>query len=307
MLAGNLLFVPSRAERVETVCCGSTSGLTLLLPPTIRYPHIPPDILHIGPFRIRWYAVMYVIGYLVGDVLARYRIRRGRSLLTRPQIDSLLVYAMIGMLLGARLVYIVVYGRFDLWHDPLEALRIWHGGLSFHGAILGMAVASAVFARREKLPWLGVVDTIAVCGAPGLFFGRIGNFINAELYGRVTNVPWAMIFPTDPTQLPRHPSQLYEAVGEGLVVAAIVWWIDRRSHADGWYRPGTLTAAFLVLYGVTRFLLEFTRQPDAQLGFVLGPLSMGQLLCIAMVVLGIGLALALRRAPAASANGLGTG
>ncbi len=288
------------AERVATMRCGPISGLTLLLPRTLRFPRISPDILHIGPIRIRWYAVMYVIGYMVGDVLARHRIRRGRSLLTRPQIDNLLVYAMIGMLVGARVVYILVYGRLDLRHDPLEALRIWHGGLSFHGAILGMTVASAVFAHREKLPWLGVVDTIAVCGAPGLFFGRIGNFINAELYGRVTNVPWAMIFPTDPTQLPRHPSQLYEAVGEGLFVAGIVWWIDRRSHASGWYRPGTLTAAFLLLYGVTRFLLEFTREPDAQLGFVLGPLSMGQLLCIGMVVLGIALALTLRRGPAAS-------
>lgn len=276
-------------------CGACSSGPTILLPVTIPYPHIPPDILRLGPFRLRWYGVMYVIGYVVGDLLARYRIRRGRSLLSRPQIDSLLVYAMIGMLIGARVVYIVVYGRFDLGHDPLEALRIWHGGLSFHGAILGMAVASAVFARRHKLPWLGVVDTIAVCGAPGLFFGRIGNFINGELYGRVTNVPWAMIFPTDPTRLPRHPSQLYEAVGEGLLVAGIVWWIDRRSHASGWYRPGTLTAAFLLCYGLTRFLLEFTREPDPQLGFVLGPLSMGQLLCIAMVILGVALAVAVQR------------
>ncbi len=266
-----------------------------MLPPlTIPYPHIPPDILHIGPIHIRWYGVMYVIGYVVGDMLARYRIRRGRSLLSRPQIDSLLVYAVIGMLIGARLVYIVVYGRLDLRHDPLEALRIWHGGLSFHGAILGMAVASAAFARRAKLPWLGVLDTIAVCGAPGLFFGRLGNFINAELYGRVTNVPWAMIFPTDPTHLPRHPSQLYEAVGEGILVAGIVWWIDRRSHASGSYRPGILTAAFLISYGVMRFLLEFTREPDVQLGFVLGPLSMGQLLCTAMVVVGVAVLVAIR-------------
>ncbi len=282
-----------RAQPLGDNLQSSKSGLTLP-PQTIPYPHIPPDILHIGPIHIRWYGVMYVIGYIVGDMLARYRIRRGRSLLSRPQIDSLLVYAVIGMLIGARLVYIIVYGRLDLRHDPLEALRIWHGGLSFHGAILGMAVASAAFARRAKLPWLGVLDTIAVCGAPGLFFGRLGNFINAELYGRVTNVPWAMIFPTDPTRLPRHPSQLYEAVGEGMLVAGIVWWVDRRSHASGWYRPGILTAAFLISYGVMRFLLEFTREPDAQLGFVLGPLSMGQLLCIAMVVVGVAVLVAIR-------------
>jgi len=176
---------------------------------------------------------MYVVGYVIGNALARYRVRRGRSLLSRSQIDGLIAYAVIGMLIGARAVYIVVYSRLDFRHDPPEVLRIWHGGLSFHGAILGMAAASAVFARRARLPWLAVTDTIAVCGAPGLFFGRIGNFINAELYGRVSNVPWAMIFPTDPTHLPRHPSQLYEAVGEGLFVAAIVWWIDGRSHASG--------------------------------------------------------------------------
>ncbi len=255
----------------------------------IPYPHIPPDIVHIGPFRLRWYGVMYVIGYMVGIGLAGRRVDRGRSLLTKPQIDALVGYAVVGMLVGARLVYVSVYGRADLAHDPLELFRVWHGGLSFHGAILGMATASALFARRVGVPWLAVTDTIAVCGAPGLFFGRIGNFINAELYGRVSTVPWAMIFPTDPTQLPRHPSQLYEAVGEGIVVAAIVWWIDRRSHARGWYRPGTLTAAFLLAYGAMRFCLEFTREPDSQLGFVLGPLSMGQLLCLAMIALGAAL------------------
>ena len=254
----------------------------------IPYPRIPPDIIRIGPFRLRWYAVMYVIGYIVGVQLARLRIARGWSLLSREQIDSLVSYAVIGMLIGARLTYMIVYRR-DAAHDPWEWFKVWHGGLSFHGAILGMAAASALFARRAKLPWLGVTDTIAVCGAPGLFFGRIGNFINAELYGRVTNVPWAMVFPTDPTNLPRHPSQLYEAFGEGVVVAAIVWWIDRRSHTGGWYRPGILTAAFLIAYGLVRFGIEFTRQPDAQLGFVLGPFSMGQLLCFAMVLVGVAL------------------
>jgi phosphatidylglycerol:prolipoprotein diacylglycerol transferase len=196
------------------------------------------------------------------------------------------VYAVIGMLIGARVIYMLVYGRAELVSDPLEGLRVWHGGLSFHGAILGMAIASALFARRQRLPWVGVTDTIAVCGAPGLFFGRLGNFINGELYGRATTVPWAMIFPTDPTHRARHPSQLYEALGEGIVVAAIVWWTDRRSHVRGWYRPGLLTAVFLVAYGIVRFCLEFTRQPDDQLGFVVGVFSMGQLLCTGMIVVG---------------------
>jgi phosphatidylglycerol:prolipoprotein diacylglycerol transferase len=252
----------------------------------IPYPRIPPDLIHVGPIRVRWYGVMYFIGYVVGVTLARRRIALGRSVLTREQIDSLVTYAVIGMLIGARLIYMLVYGRADLVSHPLELFLIWHGGLSFHGAIIGMATASALFARRVKVPWLAVTDTMAVCGAPGLFFGRLGNFINAELYGRVTHVPWAMVFPTDPTQLPRHPSQLYEALGEGVLVAGFVWWIDRLSHTRGWYRPGTLTAAFLIAYGVVRFFIEFTRQPDPQLGFVLGPLSMGQLLCLAMIAVG---------------------
>ena len=270
---------------------------------SIPYPRIPPDILHIGPFRVRWYGVMYLTGYVVGIILARRRIAAGRSLLTRPQIDRLVGYAVIGMVIGARIVYMVAYDRATLVRDPLEIVRVWDGGLSFHGAILGMTAASIIFARRVKMPWLGVTDTMAVCGAPGLFFGRIGNFINAELYGRVTNVPWAMVFPTDPGHLPRHRSQLYEAVGEGVLVAAIVWWTDRRSHAQGWYRPGTLTATFLLAYGVARFFIEFTRQPDAQLGFILGPLSMGQLLCIAMVVLAAAVAPRRRSSAGASTQG----
>jgi phosphatidylglycerol---prolipoprotein diacylglyceryl transferase len=252
----------------------------------IPYPRIPPDIIHIGPFRIRWYGVMYFIGYVVGVAIARRRIRLNRSVLDQRQIDTLVTYAVIGMLVGARIIYMLVYDRADLLAHPATLFEIWNGGLSFHGAVLGMAIASFFFARRTKIPWLAVTDTIAVCGAPGLFFGRLGNFINAELYGRVTNVPWAMIFPTDPTGLPRHPSQLYEAFGEGILVASIVWWVDAVSHTRGWYRPGTLTATFLVAYGIVRFFIEFTRQPDPQLGFVLGPFSMGQLLCLAMIVVG---------------------
>jgi phosphatidylglycerol---prolipoprotein diacylglyceryl transferase len=253
----------------------------------IPYPRIPPDIIRIGPIRLRWYGVMYFIGYVVGVALARRRIALNRSFLDRRQIDDLVTYAVIGMLIGARVIYMLVYARPDLIAHPVDLFKIWEGGLSFHGAIIGMATASLLFARRVKVPWLAVIDTMAVCGAPGLFFGRLGNFINAELYGRVTNVPWAMIFPTDPSGLPRHPSQLYEAFGEGVIVSAIVWWVDARSHTNGWYRPGVLTGTFLIAYGVMRFLVEFTRQPDAQLGFVLGPFSMGQLLCVGMILVGL--------------------
>jgi phosphatidylglycerol:prolipoprotein diacylglycerol transferase len=193
---------------------------------------------------------------------------------------------MIGMLLGARIAYVLVYDRRHYAADPLDAVAIWHGGLSFHGAVVGMAIAAALFARRQHAPFLTISDTIALAGTPGLFFGRLGNFVNGELYGRPSDVPWAMVFPADPAHVPRHPSQLYEAVCEGLLLFSVLWLLERTSVRHSWYRPGLLTGAFLVGYGVIRFALEFTRQPDPQLGFVIGSFSMGQALSSLMIVVG---------------------
>jgi phosphatidylglycerol:prolipoprotein diacylglycerol transferase len=158
-----------------------------------------------------------------------------------------------------------------------------------------MTVACALFARVHRVPFWEVADTLALAGTPGLFFGRLGNFINGELYGRPSSVPWSMIFPSDPLHVPRHPSQLYEAIGEGLLLYLLLRALERRAVAHGWYRPGLLAAAFLIGYGVVRFLLEFTRQPDTQLGLVLGPFSMGQLLSATMIALGLGLIVLLFR------------
>jgi phosphatidylglycerol:prolipoprotein diacylglycerol transferase len=152
-----------------------------------------------------------------------------------------------------------------------------------------MSVACAAFAHRHRVPFWELADTLALAGTPGLFFGRIGNFINGELYGRPSSVPWAMVFPSDPLHVPRHPSQLYEAIGEGIVLFIVLRALERRAVAHGWYRPGLLAAAFLIGYGLLRFLLEFARQPDAQLGLVLGPFSMGQLLSATMIATGLGL------------------
>ncbi|HET9636372.1 MAG TPA: prolipoprotein diacylglyceryl transferase [Gemmatimonadaceae bacterium] len=255
---------------------------------TIPYPRIPPDIISIGPFHLRWYAVMYVVGYFIGYRLVLGRIRRGMSALTKEQLDDLLPYLVIGMLIGARLIYVFVYDFPAYRARPWSGLAIWEGGLSFHGAVLGMAVAVALFAYRHKLSYLAVTDTIALAGTPGLFFGRLGNFINGELYGRPTNVPWAMVFPTDPLHLPRHPSQLYEGIAEGILLAFLLWSLDQVAHRNGWYWNGLLTGAFLVGYATLRFLLEFTRQPDAQLGFILlGRFSMGQLLSTLMLLAGV--------------------
>jgi phosphatidylglycerol:prolipoprotein diacylglycerol transferase len=255
---------------------------------TIPYPKIPPDIISVGPFHLRWYAMMYVVGYFVGYRLALARIRRGMSALTQKQLDDLIPDLVIGMLVGARLIYVFVYDFPTYRAHPWNAFAIWQGGLSFHGAVLGMAVAVAWFAHRQKLPYLAVSDTIAFAGTQGLFFGRLGNFINGELYGRPSDVPWAMVFPTDPLHLPRHPSQLYEGIAEGILLALVIWGIDRIAHRQGWYWNGLLTGAFLVGYALLRILLEFTRQPDAQLGFILlGRFSMGQLLSTLMLVAGM--------------------
>ena len=253
---------------------------------TIPYPHIPPEIIRIGPLALRWYGVMYLVGYVVGFRIARARIERGLVAMSTAALDTLVGYLVIGMLLGARAMYAIAYEPDHYAHDPLEFVRIWHGGLSFHGAVIGMTIATLLFAWRHRVPFWQLADTLALAGTPGLFFGRLGNFINGELYGRPTHVPWAMVFPTDPLRLPRHPSQLYEAIAEGIVLFLLLRALERRSVARGWYRPGLLAGTFLLGYGIIRFTLEFTRQPDAQLGLVVGPFSMGQLLSSAMVVFG---------------------
>ena len=254
---------------------------------TIPYPRIPPEIFHVGPLAVRWYGVMYLIGYIVGTAVAKWRVRRGLVPFSESAVDSLVAYLVVGMLLGARLFYVFVYDRAHYLANPLDIPAIWHGGLSFHGALLGMTIACVVFARQHRLPFWSVADTVALAGPPGLFFGRIGNFINGELYGRATTVPWAMVFPTDPLRVPRHPSQLYEALTEGVILFLALLTLERRAVRGGWYRDGLVSGGFLVGYGLLRYLVEFTRQPDAQLGFVVGPFSMGQVLSSLMIVTGV--------------------
>ena len=253
---------------------------------TIPFPHISPVAIAIGPLQLRWYGLMYAAGYTLGYFLARRRIDSGRSPIGLVALDRLIGYLVVGMLIGARLTYVFVYDPAEYAAHPLEVFALWQGGLSFHGAIIGMAAACALFARRGKVALLDITDLVALCGAPGLFFGRVGNFINAELYGRPTTVPWAMVFPTDPLGVPRHLSQLYEALGEGALLGVALWFLDAVARKRGVYRRGFDTALFLIGYGVIRFLIEFTRQPDAQLGFVLARFSMGQLLSAMMIAVG---------------------
>ena len=263
---------------------------------TLPYPKISPDLIHIGPLRVRWYGLMYVLGYIVAGRLCKKRIEQGTLPLTQEGLDTFLTALFVGMLLGARAMYVLVYDRTLL--TGLDWLKVWNGGLSFHGAAVGMITACIWTARHYKVPIMTLTDTLALCATPGLAFGRIGNFINAELYGRASDVPWAMVFPTDPQQIPRHPSQLYECLGEGVILGSFLWWLEAKARREGWWRPGVGGTAFLIGYGIIRSLVELTRQPDAQLGFLSFGITMGQLLSSFMIVGGIIVAIWVYRQPA---------
>jgi len=250
----------------------------------IPYPHIDPNLISIGPIRIRWYGLMYVLGFLTAYF---YIVRQKRSQqmgLVGPVAQDLIFYLAIGLIVGARLGYLIFYQYTDYafyLKNPLEIVATWHGGMSFHGGFIGALLAGWLFCRRKQLPFWAVADSVAVVAPIGLGFGRLGNFINGELYGRATDVPWAMIFP-EGGPVPRHPSQLYEAVMEGFLLFALLWTLRKRPFKDG-----MIVVFFLILYGAFRFFLEFFRAPDPQLGMYWGVLTMGQLLCLAMISVGI--------------------
>jgi len=260
----------------------------------IPYPQIDPDMISIGPIHLRWYGAMYVLGFVAAYFLIG-RQRRAREIgLTDGVTQDLIFYLAVGLVLGARLGYLAFYqypNAMDYLRQPLEIIATWHGGMSFHGGFLGCLLAGVLFSRRRRLPFWAVADSVIVTAPIGLAAGRIGNFINGELYGRPSQVPWAMVFP-HAGPLARHPSQLYEALLEGLILFAILWWLRRRP-----FRDGMMVAFFLFFYGCFRFLLEFFREPDAQLGFVLGPFSMGQVLCLLMIASALLLAIVLARRP----------
>jgi phosphatidylglycerol:prolipoprotein diacylglycerol transferase len=253
----------------------------------IPYPKISPDIIRLGDsIAIRWYSMMYLLGYVIGYKIIKKRVERGVFRVPHSALDPLITYFVVGMLLGARFFYVVFYNLGYYAEFPLEAFMIWKGGLSFHGAAVGMVAACWFYGRKFKVNFFEVTDSLAIAAGPGLFLGRIGNFINGELYGRATDVPWAMIFPSDETGLPRHPSQLYQGLTEGLLLWLILMFVHTSMLKKKSYKVGLVGALFLIGYGLFRFLIEFTREPDAQLGLFFGWLSMGQILCIAMMLAG---------------------
>lgn len=247
------------------------------------YIFIDPVLVRIGPLEVRWYGIMYLIGFALGYLVIRSELRRRKGPVPPESADDLLFYLILGLLIGGRVGYVLFYNLGVYLTKPWEILAVWHGGMSFHGGLIGMVLAGFLFARRHNASFLELADIGALAAPPGLMLGRIGNFINGELFGRVTTVPWGIVFPLGGNQ-PRHPSQLYESFLEGPILFAFLWWLRVRTRHDG-----EVVAAFLIGYGVVRFLIEFFREPDEQLGFLVLGLTMGQILCLFMILAGLGL------------------
>ena len=248
----------------------------------LTYPEIDPVAIAIGPVAVRWYGISYVVGLGLGWWLGRWRAARDPWRGWTPQgVDEIVFYLALGAVVGGRIGYVLFYEFARFLSDPLVIVRIWEGGMSFHGGLLGVIAATAWFARRTGLGFPATMDFVAPLVPPGLFAGRIANFINGELWGRPTDVPWAMAFPGAGPEA-RHPSQLYEAVLEGLVLFVLLWWFSRRPRP-----PMAVSGLFLVGYGVARCLVELVREPDAHIGYLaFGWLTAGFLLSVPMVLAG---------------------
>ena len=249
----------------------------------LTHPQFDPVALQLGPFAIHWYGLMYLLAFGLVLVLGRWRIKHQPwTGWTNKMLDDALFYGVLGTILGGRIGYILFYKPGDFLANPLDIFKVWEGGMSFHGGFLGVILAMALFARSRKLRWLSVTDFIAPLVPLGLAAGRLGNFINGELWGRPTDLQWGMGFPQAADGIARHPSQLYQFAGEGLLLFAIVWVFALKPRA-----VGAVSAVFLIGYGVLRFLAEFTREPDSFLGLLGLGLSMGQWLSLPMIVAGI--------------------
>lgn len=252
----------------------------------LPFPAISPVAFEIGPLAVRWYALAYIAGVLLGWRYARYlaqKIPRGP---VPAFFDDVVSWIILGILLGGRLGYVLFYNLDYYIQNPLDALMLWHGGMAFHGGLIGAAIATWLFARANKTPFLALADILA-CAAPiGLFFGRLANFVNGELFGRTTDAPWGILFPRGGAQL-RHPSQLYEAGLEGLLLFIILGVLARQPRLAE--RRGLLSGTFLIFYALFRSTAEFFREPDVQIGFLAGGMTMGQILSLPMLLLGVAL------------------
>ncbi len=248
---------------------------------TIPYPNIDPVFLRLGPVQLRWYGLMYMLSFIIGFFVLKSYAKYRKMNMTTDDLYDLLFYLILGVMIGGRLGYVLFYDLGSYIREPLSIFAIWQGGMSFHGGFIGMILAAIWIARKKRWNFWEIADLGSAVAPIGLGLGRIGNFINGELFGRPTTVPWAMIFP-EGGPMPRHPSQLYEALLEGLVLFLILRWFYRKN-----FYSGTVFWALVAFYGLFRFLVEFVREPDAQIGLDLGPFTRGQLLSFPMLVIGI--------------------
>ena len=260
----------------------------------LTHPNIDPVAISLGPLAIHWYGLMYLGGFAAAWYLGRLRSRQAWSPVSAAQLEDLIFYIAVGVIVGGRCGYVLFYNFPQFLDDPLWLLRVWEGGMAFHGGLLGVIAAVALYARRIGVSAVSLWDFIAPLAPLGLGLGRLGNFIGQELWGRATDGPWGMVFPRDPSQLPRHPSQLYQFMLEGVLLFIIIWTFSRKQ------RPPLATGSlFLICYGCFRFLVEFVREPDSHIGFDwLGWMTRGQILSLPMIIIGLALFItAYRRAP----------
>jgi phosphatidylglycerol:prolipoprotein diacylglycerol transferase len=251
---------------------------------TLAFPDIHPVAFEIGPLAVRWYALAYITGILLGWQYAVYLVKRPPYIMERETLDDFIVWVTVGIIVGGRLGYVLFYKPGYYLDNPLEIAFLWRGGMSFHGGMLGVIGAIILFARQRGVSMFALGDIVSAVVPIGLFFGRVANFINGELFGRVADVPWAMVFPHGGPE-PRHPSQLYQAALEGIVLFVVLAIVANRVELRR--RPGFIGGAFLSGYAIARIVGEFFREPDAHLGFILGPITMGQLLSVPMLIAGI--------------------
>lgn len=252
----------------------------------LTFPNIDPVAVAVGPLQIRWYALAYLCGILLGWWYGLRLIRKDEAAGLRPNkadIDDFLPFGVLGIILGGRLGYVLFYQPGYYFTHPAEILHVWNGGMSFHGGVLGVVISIIAYSMVRKIPTLRLGDLFAVCCTFGLLFGRIANFINGELFGRATDAPWGMVFPGG-GEAPRHPSQLYEAALEGVLLFIVLNYLYRKDSVRS--KPGIVIGAFMIGYGLCRMFIEMFREPDSYLGFIAGPFTMGQLLCMPMILIG---------------------
>ena len=250
------------------------------------HPSIDPVIVSFGVLQIRWYGLAYILSFLLGIYLIKQINQNYQKKIENKKIDDFFIWAIIGVILGGRIGYILFYQSSSIFTDPLNVLYIWKGGMSFHGGLIGITIAALFFSKKNSVNFFQLSDLVSCVAPIGLFLGRLANFINVELYGRVTDFPFAMIYPSI-DRLPRHPSQLYEAFFEGIILFIILIYYNKTNYFKNNF--GLVTSLFFILYGVFRISIEFLREPDTHIGLFLNSISMGQLLCIPLIIIGMGI------------------